>query len=107
MLTPMSLDSRIDASHEETPGRPPVSSTPSGGLARSDRSGGARLVMLNEQPLPWRESLSAAALLAEQGQPEDRVATALNGEFLPRHARARTLLQPGDELTVFRAIVGG
>ena len=63
--------------------------------------------MLNERPLPWREGLSAAALLAENGQPEDRVATALNGEFLPRDARACTLLQPGDELTVFRAIVGG
>lgn len=66
-----------------------------------------RIVMLNEQPVTWREGLSAAALLAEQGQPAEQVATALNGEFLPRTARDRTLLQPGDALTVFRAIVGG
>jgi sulfur carrier protein ThiS len=34
-------------------------------------------------------------------------ATAVNGHFVPREARAVTLLQPGDAVTTFRAIVGG
>jgi sulfur carrier protein len=62
---------------------------------------------VNQQPQPWREGLSVAALLAEQGRASDAVATALNGSFLPRARRDTTLIQPGDELTLIQPITGG
>lgn len=62
---------------------------------------------LNGQARPWREGLSVAALLAEQGRAPDAVATALNGSFLPRARREATLIQPGDELTLIQPITGG
>ena len=63
--------------------------------------------MLNQQARPWREGLSVAALLQEQGRAAESVATALNGVFLPRARREATLLQPGDELTLIQPITGG
>jgi sulfur carrier protein len=61
-------------------------------------------VTLNGTPKPWAPGLSLAALLADE---PGKVATAVNGEFVPQSARAQTLLQPGDQVTVFTAIVGG
>ncbi|HEV6964986.1 sulfur carrier protein ThiS [Roseateles sp.] len=62
---------------------------------------------VNHQPQPWREGLSIAAVLAEQGRPPESVATALNGAFVPRARREATLVQPGDELTLIQPITGG
>lgn len=62
---------------------------------------------VNQQPHPWREGLSVAALLDEQGRAPDVVATALNGSFVPRARREATLIQPGDELTLIQPITGG
>lgn len=64
-------------------------------------------VLLNGQPTPHADGLTLAALLARLGEPPDQVATALNGQFVPRHQREHTPLQPGDQVTVFKAIVGG
>ena len=62
---------------------------------------------LNQQPQPWREGLTVAGLLADQGRAADAVATALNGVFVPRAARPATLIRPGDELTLIQPITGG
>ena len=62
---------------------------------------------LNHQPHPWREGLSIAALLAEQGRSADAVATALNGNFVSRGSRGFTLIKPGDELILIQPITGG
>jgi sulfur carrier protein len=62
---------------------------------------------LNNEPRPWRPDLSVAALLAEQGRAADAVATALNGAFVPRAWREKTLIQPGDALTLIQPITGG
>ena len=62
------------------------------------------LVYLNGEARPWQQGLSLLALLANE---TEKVATALNGEFVPQAQRAQTLLQPGDQVTVFTAIVGG
>ena len=62
---------------------------------------------LNGHTQPWRDGLSVAALLAEQGRAPDAVATALNGVFLPRGRREATLIQPGDALTLIQPITGG
>jgi sulfur carrier protein len=64
-------------------------------------------VLVNGAPLPWRDGLSVAAVLADRGDPREAVTTALNGRFVPRDAREHTLLAPGDALTLFHAIVGG
>ncbi len=48
-----------------------------------------------------------AAALAELGWGEARVATALNGEFVPSGARAAQTLQGGDRLEVLAPMQGG
>lgn len=48
-----------------------------------------------------------AAALAELGWAEARVATALNGAFVPKGARADTMLSPGDRLEVLAPMQGG
>ena len=62
---------------------------------------------LNEQTLPWREGLTLAALLGDQQVNAEQVATAVNGAFVPRTQREGTVLQPGDTVLTFQAIVGG
>ncbi len=42
-----------------------------------------------------------------QGVAPDAVATALNGQFVPRSLRATTALRPGDHILTFQPIVGG
>lgn len=48
-----------------------------------------------------------AALLAEQGLAEAKVATALNGAFVAARARAETPLAAGDRVEVLSARQGG
>lgn len=64
-------------------------------------------VLLNGAPLRWHDGLDVSQALAHAGVDPQAVATALNGRFVARGQRALTLLQPGDSLTVFAAIVGG
>ncbi|HSW03698.1 sulfur carrier protein ThiS [Aquabacterium sp.] len=62
---------------------------------------------VNGQPQPWSPGLTLAELLQRRGDAPQTVATALNGQFVPRQARAQTTLRAGDALTIFEAIVGG
>lgn len=64
-------------------------------------------VLVNGQALADGAGLSLAELLLQLGEPADQIATALNGQFIARSQRAHTRLQPGDQVTVFKAIVGG
>jgi len=48
-----------------------------------------------------------AALIEEQGLADARVATALNGEFVPEARRATTLLGDGDRVEIVSARQGG
>lgn len=50
---------------------------------------------------------SLADALTELGWAEARVATALNGSFVPKAARASTLLKHGDRLEVLAPMQGG
>ena len=65
------------------------------------------LLQFNEQARPCPPGLTLAALLQREGLAPERVATALNARFVPRAAREQTLLQPGDRVSTFQAIVGG
>ncbi len=48
-----------------------------------------------------------AELVAARGQAENEVATALNGEFVPRQARASTRLCVGDKVEIVAPRQGG
>lgn len=48
-----------------------------------------------------------ADLLAALGVAPDAVATAVNGQFVPRDRRAQHRLHAGDSVTTFQPIVGG
>ncbi len=48
-----------------------------------------------------------AQLLALAGHAPDRVATAVNGQFVPRPQRATHILHATDTVVLFRPIVGG
>lgn len=61
----------------------------------------------NDHPLPCPDGLTLATLLTTQGVNAEQVATAVNGRFVPRTQRNTTLLQPGDTVLTFQAIVGG
>lgn len=65
------------------------------------------MLTFNDLSLPCPEGLTLAALLSAQGVNAEQVATAVNGAFIPRAQRATTLLQPGDTVLTFQAIVGG
>ena len=65
------------------------------------------MLTFNDLTLPCPEGLTLAALRASQQLDADRVATAVNGEFVPRPQRESTVLNPGDTVLTFQAIVGG
>ncbi len=65
------------------------------------------MLTFNDLTLPCPDGLTLAALLDAQRVDAIRVATAVNGAFIPRPQRATTLLQPGDTVLTFQAIVGG
>ena len=67
----------------------------------------AEQIVVNGAPQAWRPALTLAELLRDRSDDDDRVATAVNGAFVPRRARAATALAAGDAVLVFGAIVGG
>jgi len=64
-------------------------------------------IVVNGARRLWHPSRTLADLLREEGDDDARVATAVNGTFVPRDARASTALAAGDAVLVFGAIVGG
>ncbi|MCB2038443.1 MAG: sulfur carrier protein ThiS [Ottowia sp.] len=61
----------------------------------------------NDATLPCPDGLTLAAMLRSQGVNAEQVATAVNGDFVPRALRDTTPLKPGDTVLTFQAIVGG
>ncbi len=53
------------------------------------------------------DAANLAAALEQLGWGDARVATALNGRFVPKAARADTSLSAGDRLEVLAAMQGG
>jgi sulfur carrier protein len=53
------------------------------------------------------KAVSLADLIVELGFAETAVATALNGEFVARHARTATQLSPGDHVEIVAPRQGG
>jgi sulfur carrier protein len=64
-------------------------------------------VSVNGERREVPEGCTLDALLARLALPADTQASAVNGEFVPRPARGERVLRDGDEVTLFKAIVGG
>ncbi|MDI1274163.1 sulfur carrier protein ThiS [Polaromonas sp.] len=64
-------------------------------------------VTLNGEARELPAGSSLADVLAASGQPPASFASAVNGEFVPRDARASTTLSDGDAIFTFQAITGG
>jgi sulfur carrier protein len=56
---------------------------------------------------PQAPATDLAALLERLGLADAAVATALNGRFVPAHARAATRLAEGDRVEVLAPMQGG
>ena len=63
-------------------------------------------ILLNGAPAQIEVS-TLAELVAAHGFAESEVATALNGDFVPRRARAATLLAEGDKVEIVAPRQGG
>lgn len=64
-------------------------------------------IQLENGPRSLAAGSSLADLLVELEHEEKAVSTAVNGQFVPRSQRSATVLQNGDMVLVFQAIVGG
>ncbi|MEJ2803943.1 sulfur carrier protein [Comamonas sp. BIGb0124] len=63
-------------------------------------------ITVNGEPLQT-EARDLATLVTQLGQAPQALATALNGEFVARTARADTPLAEGDAIFTFQPITGG
>ena len=64
-------------------------------------------IHLNGEPRQLDDGSTLAALIASLGQAPAALATAVNGDFVPREQRLACPLQPGDSVTTFQPITGG
>jgi sulfur carrier protein len=68
---------------------------------------GQRIKILVNGEAAETEAATLAELVAELGHSESAVATARNGEFVPRGARAETKLAPDDRIEIVAPRQGG
>ena len=64
-------------------------------------------ITLNGESKRIASGTSVAELVDALGNPPAAFATAVNGDFLARSARAERVLRDGDALFVFQPITGG
>lgn len=64
-------------------------------------------ITLNGEPRQVPAGSTLADALAASGQPAQSFASAVNGEFVARDARAQRTLAEGDSIFTFQAITGG
>jgi len=64
-------------------------------------------ITVNGEPRSIEEASTLADLVAALGQPPTALATAVNGEFVPRSERATVRLREGDAVFTFQPITGG
>lgn len=68
---------------------------------------GSRLqISVNGEPRAT-EASTLAELVAESGLADARVATAINGDFVPERARAKRVLAEGDRVEIVSPRQGG
>ena len=64
-------------------------------------------ITVNGESRAVDESATLADLVSALGQAPQALATAVNGEFVPRTARAGVQLRDGDAVFTFQPITGG
>ena len=64
-------------------------------------------ITVNGEPRAIAEGDTLADVVAALGQPPQTLATAVNGEFVPRSARGTVQLRDGDAVFTFQPIQGG
>jgi sulfur carrier protein len=64
-------------------------------------------ITLNGEPHSVADRTTLADLVAALGQAPQALATAVNGDFVPRSARATVQLREGDAVFTFQPITGG
>ena len=64
-------------------------------------------ITVNGEPRTVEDSATLADLVGALGQAPQALATAVNGEFVPRAARASVQLRAGDAVFTFQPITGG
>jgi sulfur carrier protein len=64
-------------------------------------------ITLNGQPQTLPAGTTLADLIAASTAEPLSLATAVNGEFVPREARAQVWLRDGDAVLTFQPITGG
>lgn len=64
-------------------------------------------IWLNDEPRDLEERTTLLHALQQWGYACERIAVAVNGEFVPRGAYAQTLLQSRDRLDVVAPVQGG
>ena len=64
-------------------------------------------ITVNGEPRTLQEAATLADLVAALGQAPQALATAVNGEFVPRANRASVQLREGDAVFTFQPITGG
>jgi sulfur carrier protein len=53
------------------------------------------------------ETMTLLEWLDQIGVMGDAIATAINGQFIPKHKRGEIMLKHGDQIITFKPIVGG
>ena len=64
-------------------------------------------IQLNQQHLQLHEGTTLAGLVASLDKPPAALATAVNGDFVPRDLREQHVLRDGDAVMTFEPITGG
>lgn len=62
---------------------------------------------LNGETLQLHEAINLSLLLEQQGFQAQKIAAAINGEFVPRSQYAQTAISDGDEIDIIQAVGGG
>jgi sulfur carrier protein len=66
-----------------------------------------KAITLNGEPRQVEPGATLADLIATVAQQPQALATAVNGEFVPRDSRAQVQLREGDAVFTFQPITGG
>ncbi len=64
-------------------------------------------VQVNQQRVELADDATLAQLVASLGKTPAALATAVNGDFVPRDRREQQLLRDGDIVLTFEPITGG
>ena len=64
-------------------------------------------ILLNGESIKIRKSIKLSELLVNKNIVADQVATSVNNGFIPRSERISCILNDGDSVLCFEAIVGG